>query len=276
MDDFFQTQELIRNFEPAFTPEVTRKRLLIIGLGGNGTHLALGAVRMGFAEVVGVDRDVVSPSNLSRQALYTRADVGRSKADAAAEALDHHNLRSRVTTHHLDILAERRRFGDMVRAADLVFPVVDQPSTTFFAADTCFRLGKPAVLGGTCVLSGLSTRVAWMDGVGPPCLNCLTPTHTDMAEWVRFFRYEEGGADPVRTPGVDRVEALLSLPGGHPSTYPTACAGAQLMLALAVAYLMGRRDMPRLSELCLLPLALESRALPPRPNCPTCSTRLPG
>src|SRR4051812_30995734 len=76
MPDFFTTQELIQAFEPAFTPALFERSLLVVGLGGNGTHLALAAVRMGFARVVGIDCDLVSDSNLSRQVLYTRQDVG--------------------------------------------------------------------------------------------------------------------------------------------------------------------------------------------------------
>ena len=191
MSDFFSTQELIQEFEPAFTPALFERSLLVVGLGGNGTHLALAAVRMGFARVVGVDCDLVSESNLSRQVLYTRQDVGRRKAEAAREALARHNLRSVIETHDLDILAQRRRhFGDLVAAADLVFVVLDQQ---------------------------------------------------------------------------------IALEGGHPSTYPTACLGSNLMMAVALNVLLGKGDVPRLLELSLLGPALEARSLRQRANCPTCS-----
>src|SRR3954454_17902055 len=106
MPDFFRTQELIQAFEPAFTPALCKRSLLVVGLGGNGTHLALAACRMGFARVVGVDRDLVSESNLSRQVLYSRRHVGRRKAEVAAEALARHNLRSGIETHDFDILSQ--------------------------------------------------------------------------------------------------------------------------------------------------------------------------
>jgi molybdopterin/thiamine biosynthesis adenylyltransferase len=169
--DYFQTQELIAELTPVFTPRLFDRSVLVVGLGGNGCHVALAAVRMGFAHVVGIDRDVVAASNFSRQVLYTREDIGRPKAEAAAAALARHNLRSAVEIHHLDILAERRRFGALVSQADLVFLALDQPATTFYASDACYRLGRPAVSGGTCVLSGLACRVAWMAPGERPCLN---------------------------------------------------------------------------------------------------------
>jgi molybdopterin/thiamine biosynthesis adenylyltransferase len=188
MPNYFHTQDLIASFELSLSPDIFDRRLLVVGLGGNGSHVALAAVRMGFSTIVGVDRDLVSESNLSRQVLYTRGDVGRPKAEVAAPALGRHNLRSQIETHHLDILAERSKFLGLVSGADLVFLALDQPSTTFFAADACFRARKPAVTGGTCVLSGLATRVWWMGPGQSPCLNCLVPAHPSMAEWVCYWR----------------------------------------------------------------------------------------
>ena len=88
MQDYFLTQKLIGDFESKFTAEIFDKTILIVGLGGNGTHLALAAARMGFKKIVGVDKDQVSASNLSRQVLYTKHDIGTSKAEAASRSLN--------------------------------------------------------------------------------------------------------------------------------------------------------------------------------------------
>ncbi len=50
--------------------------------------------RLGVSEVVMVDNDVVSASNLNRQVLYSGGDIGRRKVDAAVEGLDRDNLRT--------------------------------------------------------------------------------------------------------------------------------------------------------------------------------------
>jgi molybdopterin/thiamine biosynthesis adenylyltransferase len=271
MADVFSTQELIQGFEPVFTPALFERSLLVVGLGGNGTHLALAAVRMGFARVVGLDCDLVSESNLSRQVLYTRQDVGRRKAEAAGEALARHNLRSAIETHDLDILAQRRRFGNLVTAAVLVFVVLDQPGPTFFALDACYQHRKLTVTGGTCVLSGLMTRVGWMEAGQRPCLNCAFTAHASIAPWTEHFRYD-GGTEKEMTEEVARLDREIALEGGHPSTYPTACLGSNLMMAVALNVLLGKADIPRLLELSLLGLTLEARPLRRRANCPTCSS----
>src|SRR5437870_2021880 len=116
---FFETQNLIQEWEPQLSVEVFNHSLLIVGLGGNGTHLALGAVRMGFREVTGVDCDTIAPSNLNRQVLYTTADLGKEKARQAESALRLHNLHSSIRTIQMDILTERQQFGALVASCDL-------------------------------------------------------------------------------------------------------------------------------------------------------------
>ena len=174
MPDYFQTQDLIASFEPSLSPEVFDRRLLIVGLGGNGPHVALAAARMGFSMIVGVDRDVVSESNLSRQVLYTREDFGRRKAEVAAEALDRHNLRSRIETHHLDILAERRRFLGLVAGADLVFLALDDVLRRRRLLP-CPQAGRdrrdvrPLGVGHPCLVDGVgAVAVPELPGPGPP------------------------------------------------------------------------------------------------------------
>jgi molybdopterin/thiamine biosynthesis adenylyltransferase len=271
MADYFETQSLIERFDSSFADTVTRKSLLLVGLGGNGTHLALAAVRMGFAEVVGVDCDFVSPSNLSRQVLYNRSDLGQRKADVARRVLEAHNLRSTIQTHDLNILNERRRFGSLVSKSDLVFLIVDQPYTSFFAADTCQRLRRPAILGGTCVLSGTTTRISWMDGVSSPCLNCANRIANHSREWGEYYRFDDSER-LQKSDVVNNIDNKISLDGGHASFYPTACIGSNMMLCLGIDILMGRRDMPRSLAYSVLRFKLETSSLTSNPNCLTCGT----
>ena len=67
----------------------------------------------------------------------------------------------------------------------------------------------------------------------------------------------------------------MRLEGGHPSMYPTACIGANLMIGLALNILRGRTDMPRGLEMSVLGFALQGLDLPHRPGCPTCSVLTP-
>ena len=50
--------------------------------------------RLGVSELVLVDNDAVSASNVNRQVLFSVSDVGRSKVEAARETLESHNIRT--------------------------------------------------------------------------------------------------------------------------------------------------------------------------------------
>ncbi|XVE77462.1 hypothetical protein DITRI_Ditri13aG0064900 [Diplodiscus trichospermus] len=61
--------------------KVTASYVVVIGLGGVGSHAASMLLRSGVGKLLLVDFDQVSLSSLNRHALATRADVGISKAE---------------------------------------------------------------------------------------------------------------------------------------------------------------------------------------------------
>ena len=63
------------------------KVILLIGLGGVGGTALEALARSGFKKFILIDCDKVDESNLNRQILYTRNDIGKNKVDAAKEHL---------------------------------------------------------------------------------------------------------------------------------------------------------------------------------------------
>lgn len=69
--------------------KLAQAKVIIFGVGGVGGYAFEALVRSGVGSIAIVDSDTVSESNLNRQIIATRSNVGRLKVEAARErALD--------------------------------------------------------------------------------------------------------------------------------------------------------------------------------------------
>jgi molybdopterin-synthase adenylyltransferase len=80
-----------------FQERISRATAVVLGLGGTGTAVAAGLVASGIGSLRCVDFDVVQEPNLTRQLLYTEADIGQPKIKTAVERLQAMNSRVEVT-----------------------------------------------------------------------------------------------------------------------------------------------------------------------------------
>ena len=76
-----------------------KARVLIVGIGGLGSPIALYLAGAGVGTIGLIDDDIVSKSNLQRQVLYTEAEVGQNKAIRAKQKLEALNSSIRIEAY---------------------------------------------------------------------------------------------------------------------------------------------------------------------------------
>ncbi len=81
-------------------------KVLMIGAGGLGSPITIYLTLAGVGTVGIVDFDNVDITNLQRQILHYNDDIGKSKAESAAETLKAYNPDTNVIIHEEPITSE--------------------------------------------------------------------------------------------------------------------------------------------------------------------------
>lgn len=123
--------------------QLAESRVLIVGMGGLGSHLGLQLAGAGIGELILLDHDVVDISNLHRQTLYREQDVGKPKALCAQLALQ--NLNSDIVVSAANEKLLPRNVNDWVARADVVVDAADNFATSYLLSDACLELGVSLV-----------------------------------------------------------------------------------------------------------------------------------
>lgn len=130
-------------------------RVLVIGAGGLGSPIIAYLAAAGVGHLGIADFDRVSLSNLQRQILFTDADEGRLKAEAAAGFAAARNPYVQTKIHDLTI--DAANIGACVRDYDLVVEGTDSFSAKAAIAQACEALEIPLVSGSLGPFDGSLT-----------------------------------------------------------------------------------------------------------------------
>lgn len=98
---FFLTHNM-----PNARASLSDKKVLILGCGGIGTHMAWHMATLGVSKITLVDFDTVEISNLNRQLLFDANDAGKTKTDVLKVKLEAINKDVVIETIHAKISSE--------------------------------------------------------------------------------------------------------------------------------------------------------------------------
>jgi adenylyltransferase/sulfurtransferase len=226
--------------------------VLVVGIGGLGCPAAWVLARAGVGTIGIADDDVVDGTNLHRQILFTQADVGAPKLEAARRALAAMAPDVEVRLHPTRLLPHNA--VDLVARYDVVLEGSDNFATKFLTADACAIARIPVVHAAAVRWIGTALAVG---ARGRPCYRCL---FEDLPSGDAPNCAEAGVMGPVvGVVAAAQADLALALLDQDSTTRPQS--GGRALGARVEGVLVtydGRAD------------AFRRRTIPARANCPLC------
>jgi len=190
--------------------KLRRSRIVVVGAGALGNEVLKNLVLVGVGELLIIDFDLIELSNLSRCVLFSDKDVGRPKAEAAAEAL--RSLNPDVKLEWVCGDVELDLGLDRLRKFDLALGCLDSVNARWAINRACMHIGVPWINAGINATAG---EVAFFSPTSGACYEC------GMTEgmWQRFN---------------ERYSCMLLMKQLPPLKVPTTAVIASLTASLQV------------------------------------------
>ncbi|MFT4601546.1 MAG: molybdopterin/thiamine biosynthesis adenylyltransferase/rhodanese-related sulfurtransferase [Arenicella sp.] len=148
--------------------KLKKAKVLVIGAGGLGAPLLQYISAAGVGEIGIVDFDLVEESNLQRQVLFTQADVGRLKVDAAKMRIEAQNPHVEIKVYPTTFTSNNAI--EIATGYDLIADGSDNFPTRYLVNDVSVLLNIPNVYASVSKFNGQVSVFNYQsndDNVGP-------------------------------------------------------------------------------------------------------------
>lgn len=167
--------------------------IMVVGAGAIGNELVKNLALLGIGKILIIDMDGIENTNLTRSVLYRAKDVGRFKAEVAAERAMEINPDIKAKAFICNVIDD---IGlGVFRRMNVVLGGLDNREARLGINQACYKVNVPWVDGAIEVLNGFARVFTPPDGVCYECTmtetdwklinkrkSCALLTHKEMAE----------------------------------------------------------------------------------------------
>ena len=166
----FSRQIVLKNIGILGQKKILSAKVLVVGAGGLGCPAVEFLTRAGIGTLGIVDYDKVSLSNLHRQSLYEKTDIGKSKVLIIKKILNRINPNTKVQSYNLKL--NNINFKKIINKYDYIIDGSDNFKTKFLLNDFCLKYKKFLVSGAISKFDG---HIFSFDFKNKklPCLRCF-------------------------------------------------------------------------------------------------------
>ena len=160
-------------------PSLNQSKVLIVGLGGLGSPVAMYLAAAGVGHLVLADFDCVDLSNLQRQIVHDTAQIGQYKTQSAQKKLQALNPKTQISILNQSLDSEI--LEKQLHQVDVVVDASDN-FTTRFAINTASVRTKTPLVSGAALRWGGQVAVFLPAQKNSPCYHCLYDDNEEQQE----------------------------------------------------------------------------------------------
>ena len=150
--------------------KLSNSSILIIGVGGLGSAASLYLTVSGIRKLTLVDFDSVDESNLSRQILFQKEDIGMNKAIVAKRKLEAFN--QDILINAIEKRLDEDELREFINDSNLVIDATDNLESRLMINQITYEQRKPLCIGAAIRYEGHLITILNKDK-NESCLNCL-------------------------------------------------------------------------------------------------------
>ncbi len=175
----YSRQILLPQFDIEGQQKLLDAHVLIIGLGGLGSPVAMYLASAGIGELTLVDFDKVELSNLQRQIIHRTKNINQPKVESARENLL--QLNPEIKINCINKKLDEAQLNELVSDVSVIVDATDNFEIRFAINKACVENRKPLVSGAAIRMEG-QVSVFDMSKDDSPCYRCLYDENGGVAE----------------------------------------------------------------------------------------------
>ena len=158
---------ILQEVGPEGQEKINNAKVLVAGVGGLGSPVALYLAAAGTGTIGLADNDVVDMTNLQRQVIHFTPDLNKHKVESAADKINALNPDVDIRMHKGFLNPEN--ISDIISGYDFIIDGTDNFPSKFLINDACVLNGKAFSHGGILRFEGQTMTYT----PGNTCYRCV-------------------------------------------------------------------------------------------------------